>query len=274
LHGTALQGHRQARADSPQGRQHELIEPGTEKLKRFKFEGETPQSVPRWAAVVFAGVPPLANGQPSFDITDPDGNPFRIVKAEESQVHQARPRRGGRALRRADPGRALCALRQDRREVGINKGSKKEALIAFLTAPPCDSTGQGGSGGGRGRGRARARDGRRRLSQAGRGSNVEAPLLLAIADKALREIGSSRPMTRAPIPRSIEVALEYLESIMAELAGVENLWFLQPARQTIDIPASVPILQPLRPARPPTCNSSPASVSSGRKTRPTRSTSR
>jgi len=60
----------------------------------------------------------------------------------------------------------------------------------------------------------------------------------ALVDHALREIGSFSSYDVSADATEHEIGLQRLDMLLAELAGTENLWFLHPTRQTVDIPVS------------------------------------
>lgn len=56
-----------------------------------------------------------------------------------------------------------------------------------------------------------------------------------IADFALREVGSFPPTDDAPNPAHKAVALQYFDMMLAELAGVEGIWWLRPISQNVPL---------------------------------------
>src|ERR1700761_9151383 len=58
----------------------------------------------------------------------------------------------------------------------------------------------------------------------------------AIADHALREIGSFSVYDVSADATEHAVAPQPLDILMGELGATENLWFLRPSRQAVDIP--------------------------------------
>lgn len=60
-------------------RQHELTDPETNKIKRFKFNPDNPTPMPRWAAMKFA----MISG---FEVIDANGTKFVAPPESEAQT--------------------------------------------------------------------------------------------------------------------------------------------------------------------------------------------
>lgn len=105
-------------------RTHELIDPVSLKVKRFKCEAGVELKCPRWAAVKFAEID-------SFEVIDPEGNPFKVAVPETAELRKlAADEVVARLVELTSE--ALLARCQAHPGHGMNKASKKEAMITFL----------------------------------------------------------------------------------------------------------------------------------------------
>lgn len=60
-----------------------------------------------------------------------------------------------------------------------------------------------------------------------------------IADFALREVGSFAPTDDAPNPAHKAIALDYFDMMLAELAGVDGIWWLRPISQNVPLTQNI-----------------------------------
>ena len=106
-------------------RQHELTNPATGKIERFKFaEGEA-SKCPRWAALVLAALP-------GFEVTDPKGRSFRIESARRTAP--ARALGADEVIARLEEltQEALLARCQAEPDCPLGKSARKTELVDWL----------------------------------------------------------------------------------------------------------------------------------------------
>ena len=106
-------------------RQHELTNPATGKVERFKFaEGEATRC-PRWAALVLAT-------WPGFEVQDPKGRSFRIEAARRAAP--ARELGPDEVIARLEEltQEALLARCQAEPDCPLGKSARKTELVDWL----------------------------------------------------------------------------------------------------------------------------------------------
>lgn len=115
-------------------RTHELINPETQRVQRFKFEPGKATDCPRWAAMRFAAID-------GFDVRDGDDNQFRVNAEDQEPLRALAPDETIARFEELTQDALLARCLALDAKCGFNKAAKKGEMVAFLikTAAPEES---------------------------------------------------------------------------------------------------------------------------------------